>query len=294
MRIYAIVDGVTYDLNYGDPAHYEADDGLGMPDLRRLEERGPMQHGSSDRGYRLEPRYASYIFGVSGWTKAELWDKRQALLRIFRPSRPIIMKHVLDNGDVRYLDCLFSGGMKMPSADRRGLIFQKLAVTLKADDPTYYDPEGESLTFALGGGGDAWEFPWEIPWGVGASTIDATTDLEYEGDVATYPTIIRITGPVDDPILTNLSTGEKLDFTGASITGGNYYDIDLRYGFKTIVDSTGADVLSDLTSDSDLATFHLAADDEVPDGINTLRFQGDVVTESTKVEISYLNRYSGI
>ena len=294
MKIYAIVDGVEYDLNYGDPARIEGEDGLGMPDLHRLEERGPFQNGSTDRGYRLDPRHPAYVFGISAWTRSQLWDRRQELLRIFRPSRLIIMKHVLDNNDIRYLDCLYTGGMNMPAKDRRAGVFQKVAIALVANDPTFYDPDGQSVTFTLGGGGDTWPFPWEIPWGVGASTVDLSANLQYDGDVATFPSIIRITGPIDDAVITNVSTGEKLDFTGASIAGGDYYDIDLRYGLKTIVDASGNDVLSDLTSDSDLATWHLAADDEVTGGINNIRVQGDNITASAKVEINYYNRYGGI
>lgn len=294
MKLYAIVGGVEYDLNYGDPCFYEGEDGLGMPDLHRMEDRGPMQHGSSDRGYRLDPRYAAYVFGIAAASKSDLWDKRQELLRIFRPTRTIIMKHVLENGDTRYLDCLFSGSMKMPAQDRRGGIFQKLSVVLKADDPTLYDPDGESVSFALGGGGGAWEFPWEIPWTVGASSIDLSQNLEYEGDVATRPSIIRITGPITDAIITNNSTGEKLDFDGVTIAGGDYYDIDLRYGYKTVVDSDGVNKITDLTTDSDLSTWHIAAEDEVADGINSIRVQGSAITAATKVEINYYNRYGGI
>jgi hypothetical protein len=204
------------------------------------------------------------------------------------------MKHVLDNADARYLDCYYTGGMNMPAKDRRGGVFQKVAIALVANDPTFYDPTGESISIALGGGGDTWPFPWEIPWGVGASTVDVSVNIQYDGDVASFPSIIRITGPIDDAVITNQSTGEKLDFTGADIAGGDYYDIDLRYGLKTILDSSGADVLSDLTTDSDLATWHLAADDEVTGGINTIRVQGNNITASAKVEINYFNRYGGI
>lgn len=293
MKVYAIVGGVEYDLNYGDPAKFEGEDGLGMADLHRMEERGPMQHGSSDRGYRLDPRYVNYVFGVFGWTKAQLWDRRKELLRIFRPTRTIIMKHVLDNGDVRYLDCVYAGGLKMPAQDRSGGVFQKVAITLKADDPTLYDPVTKSVVLALGGGGGAWEFPWVIPWTVGASSIDQSVALQYDGDVATSPSIIRITGPITDAIITNSSTGEKLDFTGATIAAADHYDIDLRYGRKTIVDAAGADQFSDLTADSDHASWHLASDDEVS-GLNVIRVQGSAITEITKVEINYMDRYSGI
>jgi hypothetical protein len=294
MKVYAIVGGTTYDLNYGDPAKFEGDDGLGMPDLRRMEERGPFQHGSTDRGYRLEPRYATYVFGIPAQSKSALWTQRQELLQIFRPSRTIIMKHVLDNGEERYLDCLFSGGMNMPAEDRRGGIFQKVGVVLKADDPTYYDPEAQSAMFSIGGGGnDVFKVPFEVPFHMGASTINAAITVVYNGDVPSYPTI-RITGPAEDAVLTNETLDLKLDFTGTTIAGGDYYDIDLRYGSKTVVDAAGANQISDLTSDSDIAQWRLETEPDASDGINSLKFTCKSATTATQVALVYYERYLGI
>ncbi len=293
MKLYAIVGGVEYDLNYGDPCFYEGDDGLGMPDLHRMEDRGPMQHGSSDRGYRLDPRYAAYVFGVIATSKSELWDKRQELLRIFRPTRQIIMKHVLENGDTRYLDCLFSGSLKMPAQDRRGGIIQKLSVVLKADDPTMYDPSLNSAIFNISAGTGEWAVPFAVPFEVGASVINQDLPLQYNGDVATYP-MIRIEGPAEDPVLTNETLGLKLDFTGITIAGGTYYDIDLRYGYKTVVDNSGTNKVADLTADSDLATWRLETDPEAPEGINSLNLSCISATLATRCTLTYYDRFIGI
>jgi hypothetical protein len=293
MKVYAIVDGIEYDLNYGDPAKFEGEDDLGMPDLHRLDERGPMQHGSTDRGYRLDPRYPTYVFGITAMSRAQLWDRRAELLRIFRPSQSIIMKHVLENDDVRYLDCVVSGGMKMPAQDRRAGIFQKAAVVLKADDPTFYDPTGKNKVFTIGAGPDLMAVPTVIPMTVGASTINVNVSIIYAGGYSVFPRI-RITGPIHDCVITHTTFGDKLDFTGTTIDDGHYYDIDLRYGYKTIIDNHGVNKFSGLTSDSDLTTFHLGCDPEVPGGINSITVTGSVATELTGVSFTWNDRYLGI
>lgn len=302
MRVYAVFGNTVFDLNRGDPAYFEGEDGLGMADLHRLEERGPLQHGSTDRGYRLDPRIASYVFGVFGWTKSDLWNKRDELLNIFRPVYTIVMKHELDNGLVRCLDCVFAGGLKMPAQDRHGGIFQKVAITLKADDPTFYDPVAQAVTFNLAGGGSG-AVPSAVPMLVGTSTLNQDIVIEYAGSALSYPQLIRITGPITDCVITNLTTDEKLDFTGVTIAGSDYYDIDLRYGYKTVKDKAGANKLADLTDDSDLATWHLTAEKggtliQGPGGewvcLNGIRVTGSSVTESTEVEMTYHNRYLGI
>jgi hypothetical protein len=95
-------------------------------------------------------------------------------------------------------------------------------------------------------------------------------------------------------VITNQTTDEKLDFTGITISAGDYYDIDLRYGRKTAVDSNGDSVLDELTNDSDLATWHIAAAPEAPGGANSIHVSGTAITTATKVDIAWLNRHIGI
>lgn len=287
MKVYAIVDGITYNLNKGDPAFFEADDGIGMPDLHRFDESGPLQHGTTDTGYLLDARYVTYIFGLVGATKPKLDDKRKQLVRMFRPSRIIIMKHVFDNGDEYYLDCVYSGGMRMPSSERRGGMYQRVGIILKAPDPTFYMLDTVSYSFQLGGAaGSNMPVPTEVPTEIGGSIIDIFHQVTYEGDFLVYPWI-RLTGPLTSPIITNTSTGEVLDFTGITIDPGDYFDLDLRYGYKTIKDSTGVLQLDTITPISDISTWHIAADDEVTDGINSVRVQASGATGSSNVELSF-------
>lgn len=293
LSLSVIVDGVEHSLSDGSLTTFMSEDGLGMPSIVRFHERGPLQRGSTDRGFSYKERIASYVLGISA-SGSELADRRQNLVRIFRPTRSLIMRHVLDNGDDRRLDCVFFSGLDMPANDREVGRFQKARITIKADDPTYYDPVAKAITFQLGGGIGAWVFPWEIPWGIGASSINQSIAINYDGDIAAYPTLIRITGPITDAVITNESTNEKLDFTGVTIAAGDYYDIDLRYGMKTIVDANGDDKFDDLSVDSDHATWHLAADDEVYGGVNAINVSGNAITALSKIEISYLDRYSAI
>lgn len=42
------------------------EDGLGLPEVRRITERGPFQHGDTDLDFRLEPRIINVVCGVFG------------------------------------------------------------------------------------------------------------------------------------------------------------------------------------------------------------------------------------
>lgn len=295
MELSVIRGGLETSVSDGNPFWLVEQDGLGMAELHRLNERGPLQHGDSDLGYRLDPRFVTLVVGVLAETPGEVWDLRKQLLDCFRPGAgALILKCTLENGDVRQLDGFYYSGLTMPTSDREGAIYQKAGMVVKAPDPTLYDPSAHSEVFELGGGTDVLEVPMEVPMVVGASTIDAAKSIYYAGTAESLPFLIRITGPIDDCVITNETTGEKLDFTGAAIDPGDYYDIDLRYGYKQVVDSTGASKLAELTTDSDLATWHFAPEPEAPDGLNNIRVQGSNVDPSTRIAISFFDRYIGV
>lgn len=286
-----IVNGTVYPLDDGVNSLLIGDDGWGMAQLGRITQHGPLQHGVTDQGYRLRPRSASLVLFIEGSSRQDLYNRRDQLLRIFAPA-DTSLKLRWTLSDVRQIDCFFTGDMSMPSSSRSGFN-QQVAVNLFCPDPTFYDPAGDDVSFNLGGGGDALVIPMEVPMVVGASTLSSINEIEYPGSWQTYPHLIRITGPITDPVVTNTTTDEKLDFTGITISGGDYYDLDLRYGFKTVKDSGGTNKVSDLTNDSDLATWHIAAHPEVVDGENSIAVTGSAVTQATNVEISYFVRYLG-
>lgn len=287
MTLDLIRRGTAYSLDDGTYAKLIGDDGWGMSPLHRLAERGPLQHGQTDRGFRLDPRIGQLALIVLAATEDEMYAARDTLLSLFAPGdEPLALRWTLPSR-TRQIDVQLVSGMEMSSRER-GVWAQKIAVQLLAPDPTFYDPAGEAATFALGGGGDALVVPLTVPMVVGASTIDATATVANDGNWLSYPHLIRIVGPMEDPVITNETTGEVLDFTGVTLGGGEWLDLDLRYGYKTVVDETGVNRIADLTEDSDLATWHLQP------GANSIRVTGLDATEATRVDISFFERYLGI
>jgi hypothetical protein len=179
------------------------------------------------------------------------------------------------------------------STEREGLA-QSVGVTLRAADPSFYDPVAVDINFGIAGGGTGTPVPTPVPTPVGASTVNQSIGVIYTGTWYSFP-MIRITGPLEDAVITNETTGEKLDFTGTTIANGDYYLIDTRYGRKSVVDSSGVNKVGDLTDDSDLGTFHLEPDGAIaPGGANSLRVTGDSLSQVSAVEMTYFNRYLGI
>jgi hypothetical protein len=172
-----------------------------------------------------------------------------------------------------------------------------------AHDPLWFDPTQVNLTLAFVLDTEL-VFPITFTPGVsivfGDGLIDVSTNLDYTGTWASLPTIV-IVGPIDNPIIDNTTTGEKIELA-RNIGPDRTVTIDLAFGQKTIVDDLGNNLLGSLTTDSDLGTFHIAPTPEAdqvdgqprPTGRNVIRLRGSNPTGRTSVEVGYLTRYFGI
>lgn len=284
-------DGNTYSLSDGNPFAV-IDEENGMATIRRITERGPLQHGDSDRDFRLDPTI--YPLGLLMYAAdiATHYNNRQLATHIFRPSKAELkLRWTLENGAVRQFDVHVDGRIAFGSKDARGFS-QRFVVPLRAADPTCYDPTLNNITYGVGGGTGAWSFPLSFPGSFGGSTINQTRTIPYVGTWRSSP-IVLIKGPITNPVITNLNTGDKLDFTGVTVNSGDTYTIDCRPGRGSVNDSTGVDKIADLTDDSDITTFSLEADAEAPGGLNDVKVTGTSANATTEVYLQWYTRYIG-
>lgn len=283
-----VLGGHEYDIS--DIAALTAHDGLDMPPSHRITQRGALQNGETDIDYRLDPRSVKLAMTIKASSADEMYAARVQLGRIFAPANSIKLLFHTVNG-VRALDCVMDKDGLTMGWDTGAMWAQKILVKLRAPDPLFYNPAGNAITFALGSGGSGFTVPTPVPTPVGASVLDASTVIVYTGTAISYPDLIRITGPITDAVITNETTGDKLDFTGTTIAEGDYYDIDCRYDYKTIYDSGGVRRINKLTVDSDLATFAImpAIDGSISHN-NSLRVTGTSVTSATKVDVTWFNK----
>lgn len=286
-RLEIIREGNALDIS--DLAHYAVEeiDGFGMPPLHRISERGPLQHGESDRGYRLDPRLIQIVLKLrtNGWESA--YARRQELLSFVSPMTPISLRFTQPDGTVRQIEGHCVDGPDFATKDRLRDRFQRAALRILCPDPAWYDPERQSIYAVGGGGGLGFLFPMPVPWLMGGEIIEAELIVNYAGTWLEYPQIV-ITGPIANPRIEHMETGDVLEFGGPAIVEGDAYTIDLRYGHKTIVDSIGSNKISELTAESDLATWHLQP------GVNTLHLSGTSGGSATKIQLNYFNRYLGV
>ena len=289
-----IVAGVSYSLSDEDPFFIESIESWGMAPGHLLESRGAEQHGATYNDFRLDPRDLELIICFQGDEEADLLPNKRQLISIFqRRADPILLRFTFDDASVRQIDCRLAAGLSFGRSGTDHDIMRAAAV-LRCPDPTFYDPAGEALTFELGGGSASGVVPTPVPTDVGASTIAASTAVTYAGTWRSQPTLIRITGPITEFVLTNQTTGDDITAkAGVTIAAGDWYDIDCRYGAATVVDSLGANKIANITDTSELTTFAFLPDPDAPGGINVISLTGSGVTSATQIEIAYYERYLG-
>lgn len=296
--MYPLYDGVTLFTSEDGPTklYYISDSGTGMPDITRITERGPAQHGDTDVDYLIEPRTVSYIFAVHAPTvdvPADLETARELLLRLFRPSNtPITFRYVRSNGTVRDIDCHVASGLKFATTDREPYTwFQRFNIDMRMADPTFYEPFERSVSFmnpVVEGAGLT--VPLAVPVSVRSGVVALETDVFYDGSADTMP-IVYLYGPMQSPDLVNTTTGKRLYFPDTFIDNGDTYTIDLRQGYKTVVDSSGTDRTAELSDDSSLDGWSLFVSYDP----QHLTFNAVYVGIQPQVaRIAYNNRYIGI
>ena len=268
-------------------------DGVGEAPVRRIEERGPQQHGVSDVGFRLEPREIQLALWLGADSFIDLETRRRTLVDWLRATtQNLTLRFTDESGQVYDIDGHSTGQLTLPVVGGDGMTLQS-GVVFRCPDPTFYDPVAVAISFLVGGGADSFYVPLSVPHFVGSSVVNASLAVTYLGTWRAYP-LIRIVGPIADPVITNAATGEVLDFTGTTIAAGDRYDIDLRYGHKTVIDAAGASQIAKLVTSSDLAMWHIADDSEVTGGVNSVGVTGSGANAASRIDIVYNTRYVGI
>ena len=269
-------------------------DGLGMPPVRHIEEQYAQQDGATYLATWLERRIVSLAFELTNDSESDLWDAREALEVLMKQFAPgFRLQATLPNGAVRQLHLRYLGEMTLPRTWNMGDARQVAVLQCVAHNPVWYDPTSVLWGYALPAGLGDWAFPLGFPKGFGAAFIDIREIRNYVGTWKAYP-VIALTGPVTDCVIENETTGDKLDFTGYNLAATKTITIDLTPGVKTVTHSTDGNIVDELTTDSDLGTWHITAHPEALGGNNTIHVTGTAATNETKIEIRFKTKYVGI
>lgn len=300
---YIAPDGSEYEFDTTD-RFLLTEEGLGLPPIEYLTQKGPFQHGETLIDFRLGPRVLQLQVRQNSCSRQSYWTNRSALINAIRPNRyvgsnfgPGVLRKIFQDGSIRDLNVIIEQGPIFTARDLSKWDEWGFTETLRfiAHDPIFFDPLQKSLSFlSLATGGEAtdWILPFSFPILFEETAYNSYGSLTYNGTWRSYP-YITLTGPMDSVGIHNLSTGESIELL-YNISSGEIIYIDLQPGNKSIVNNSGTNLIGTATPTSNLATFHIAPDPEVPNGVNDFFIEVVGTTGDSSVTIAYYERYIGI
>jgi hypothetical protein len=275
--------------------------GQGLPSIDYRVQRGPFQDGVTPLGFTLGSRNVLMTHRRNAGCRQDYWDARADFLDFIRPNRqevdefiPGILRKVLPNGDKRDLSVFILNGPDFVGKQQGRwdeFSFQEV-ITFVAHDPVFFDPDSLLQELTLPTNGDELSFAITYPIRFSSPGGVPTDDVEYDGTYKSFPTFV-LQGPMREPIIDNVSTGERIKIED-DIDAGRTVTINLTFGNKTVTDDLGNNLIGELSTDSDLATFHLAPDPEADDGVNEIGITAQLTTAASRATISWFNKYFGI
>ncbi|HOW77922.1 MAG TPA: phage tail family protein [Verrucomicrobiota bacterium] len=249
-----------------DPYRVTGLDGLGRAPLAHQLQQGPYQDGASRLGGKLQARVITIGIAQVAASETAAWTAWDNLLKVLQDyDGSATLRVTRSDASYRDLTVYYEAGLGMPLEAANTHKLWRHALQLVAFDPLF---TGDLVTVSL--------------------NVNATTNITYAGTHESLP-LIYIVGPAVAVNVTSNTTSEKVALSGLSIADGEVVIIDCRYGYKTVTSDINGNLIAYLTSDSDLATFHLAANPEVDGGVNVITTT--VVGAITSLSLKYYPRY---
>lgn len=257
--------------------------GLGIPGLEHIAERTPYFDGVQYKGLYAPPREVTVVLDFQAATLDGLIGDERALLAALNPYKdrdtPGRLR-VVRAGATRDIRAMLVGFAET-SEDRAGFSSRR-ALVFRCHDPFWFDPTQLEESYPLPATG-GFSFPLSFPCSFASTAVSGYIYVTNDGDVDTYPTI-RVYGPCDNPVVTNETSGKKVDIT-QSQDDGDYIEIDMEEATVEFYDQSAGTTTSILAA--------LSADSEfwpLVRGPNTVKVEADAATGGSFV-IYYYKRY---
>lgn len=243
-------------------------------------EKSPYQDGATYIDTLLDSRLLTFVCQI----RSDIDVNRRKAIRILNPKLGTGVLTFTRNGISRTLDCVVDDNPNMVDAHEGRLSsMQRFSFTLEAHQ-LYWEDGEQTWTLASFIGGLALPFSFPLTFG----NVGSKLTVNNEGDTVS-PLFIDLMGPLTNPKITNVTTGEFIEIVQI-IPDGYSLEINTEKGKKSvvIVSDTGVRSNGFHYIDPDSTLFGLAI------GENELEYTADYKPNDNAVIIYYKNRYIGV
>jgi hypothetical protein len=291
-----------YDATSGIDFEYLGDAGWGLPAIERITNRGALQNGDTDIDNRFDARTVTLGFFVECNNPIDHLRYREAISNVFivsnqRGTLTVTYSSTtagITTSTSRALDVFVSGGIDFGGMDYQDYNLD-FTVKLRSDTGVWRDTTQNVVLISQEIAGTPTPIPLLIPWTLGGAGLNKTTTVNNVGQTAVYPVITIQSGSVGITNLSiiNSSTGKQLVFP--ILNANTTYVIDLGYGKKTIISTSGTNAISLLSaSQSNLATWGLVPRQVVLNGANAITCNSSSASTDSSISIAYYTNYLSI
>ena len=300
------------EIVFSSPTYTAAQpDVLGNIPANHITDRVPEQDGETVLASPLDARDPVTISFIANAASASaLATLLRTISRAFSPASGAgTLKVVLDDAETFFLDCKIKRGSPQYPADKDsrsstgpGLdnYWQRFTISLIAHSPAWYTAE-QSQTFVAGTG---WSYPIVYPRTYG--TYSDTNNILNDGDLD-CPFRLQIDGPMVNPTITNLTTGEYIEIT-KTLTSGQRLYIETTFGDITceIRNATTNALIEDAFqyASIDSTWFWLISSDRalamneaqgyIGNEANRIKFESDDSNDGSSMILYWIPRHSAV
>ncbi|MFL1998347.1 phage tail family protein [Lysinibacillus irui] len=226
--IFTNMRGQTVELTNRLPFLLESVEGRGEIDAEVQMQTAPYQDGASHIDTLLSTRSLTLNLNLIAENRDDLNRLRHQISSVFNPKTGKGLL-VYSNGQTkREIEVVVDGSPAFPVGDAKGNWFQRTAINLIAPDPYWRDVFNEN--YKLEDFVSNFRFSFHFP--VRFATRGDSKLLINKGDVPT-PIKVEFRGPVVNPKITNLSTGEFIK-VNREIPKGYKLILDTSFGNKRV------------------------------------------------------------
>ncbi|MCP3026599.1 phage tail family protein [Halobacillus sp. A5] len=260
-------------------------EGFGEVEAEIQDQKSPYQDGSRLVDTLLQNRPLTIGVLLQAETPRELSNLKQKLYRVFNPK--------LGEGVLRYeryeevyeINAVPEGSPSILSGSQNsGPTFQKVLIELIAHDPYWREPQKVSRALRAYEGKFHFPVTFPVQFGLAGDSID----LSNEGHVPCSVTM-DIQGPVTNPHIKNLTTGESMKINRA-LGHDEVLHIDTHPRHKRVEVYRNGDRISNafgwLEQDYDMLQLEV--------GKNEIQYMADAGETDAIVAIGWRNLYIGV
>lgn len=220
--------GQSIELTNRSPFLLESVEGRGGVDANVQMQTAPYQDGATFIDTTLATRTLVLNINLLAKSRDELNNLRNQISSVFNPKLGLGKLTYLNGNVEREIEVVVDGSPAFPVGDAKGKWFQRTAINLIAPDPYWQGTETENYKLEDFVGNFRFSFHFPVRF---ATRGDSRT-LVNKGDVPT-PIRVEFRGPVTNPKITNLTTGEFIK-VNATIPSGYKLILDTSFGNKRV------------------------------------------------------------